>query len=309
MAVRPVADGRARRRSGRRAAGGPPAGGRAATVGPRHRPGGRPSRRRARRSASTATAMPARRSKHLGRLPGAEALGRVQTARALRELPAVDAAYARGDDPHRPRPGDRPGRLQPAGERLRGGGRPDLRRPGQRAGLRRVLLVAAGVGVAGRRRRRGRGSRTDPRATFVLVDRERDRRIVHLDRPPRRAAGRGHGRAARPSTNGPSSRPTGPKPGPSTATDARLEHLRPHAGAAAGRCAVRDLPPGRRRRGRRPVARAAGEHRHRPGHPRGRDPTGRRRDGRHRPRRARADGGATPSAAPRCTRPTPWPLR
>lgn len=37
--------------------------------------------------------------KHLGRLPGSEALGRVQTARALRDLPAVAAAYERGEIP------------------------------------------------------------------------------------------------------------------------------------------------------------------------------------------------------------------
>ena len=37
--------------------------------------------------------------KHLGRLSGSEAHGRTQTARALRELPAVEAAYARGDVP------------------------------------------------------------------------------------------------------------------------------------------------------------------------------------------------------------------
>lgn len=34
--------------------------------------------------------------KHLGRLPGRESLGRVQTARALRDLPCVEAAYAAG---------------------------------------------------------------------------------------------------------------------------------------------------------------------------------------------------------------------
>ena len=37
--------------------------------------------------------------KHLGRLSGAEAHGRTQTARALRELPAVEAAYGRGEIP------------------------------------------------------------------------------------------------------------------------------------------------------------------------------------------------------------------
>ncbi|WP_436794985.1 HNH endonuclease signature motif containing protein [Actinospongicola halichondriae] len=37
--------------------------------------------------------------KHLGRLPGAEALGRVTTARALRGLPTVEDAYARGQIP------------------------------------------------------------------------------------------------------------------------------------------------------------------------------------------------------------------
>lgn len=37
--------------------------------------------------------------KHLGRLSGAEAHGRIQSARALRRLPAVDAAYARGSIP------------------------------------------------------------------------------------------------------------------------------------------------------------------------------------------------------------------
>ena len=37
--------------------------------------------------------------KHLGRLSGSEAHGRTQTARALRELPAVEAAYARGEVP------------------------------------------------------------------------------------------------------------------------------------------------------------------------------------------------------------------
>jgi len=37
--------------------------------------------------------------KAIGRLPGAEALGRIRTARALRELPLVEAAYARGDIP------------------------------------------------------------------------------------------------------------------------------------------------------------------------------------------------------------------
>lgn len=37
--------------------------------------------------------------KHIGRLPGSEALGRVQTARALRELPAVAAAYERAQIP------------------------------------------------------------------------------------------------------------------------------------------------------------------------------------------------------------------
>ena len=37
--------------------------------------------------------------KHLGRLSGGEAHGRVQTARALRELPAVEAAYASGSIP------------------------------------------------------------------------------------------------------------------------------------------------------------------------------------------------------------------
>ncbi len=37
--------------------------------------------------------------KHLGRLPGAEALGRLTTARALRDLPAVEAAYALGQIP------------------------------------------------------------------------------------------------------------------------------------------------------------------------------------------------------------------
>ncbi|WP_436793344.1 HNH endonuclease [Actinospongicola halichondriae] len=37
--------------------------------------------------------------KHLGRLPGSAALGRVTTARALRDLPAVEAAYARGGIP------------------------------------------------------------------------------------------------------------------------------------------------------------------------------------------------------------------
>ena len=37
--------------------------------------------------------------KHVGRLPGAEAHGRVQTARGLRLLPAVEAAYGRGEIP------------------------------------------------------------------------------------------------------------------------------------------------------------------------------------------------------------------
>ena len=37
--------------------------------------------------------------KHLGRLPGRESLGRVQTARALRDLPCVEAAYAVGKIP------------------------------------------------------------------------------------------------------------------------------------------------------------------------------------------------------------------
>ncbi|MDE0803638.1 MAG: hypothetical protein OSA99_09975 [Acidimicrobiales bacterium] len=37
--------------------------------------------------------------KHLGRLAGRESLGRVQTARALRDLPRVDAAYAAGRIP------------------------------------------------------------------------------------------------------------------------------------------------------------------------------------------------------------------
>ena len=37
--------------------------------------------------------------KHLGRLSGGEAHGRVQTARALRDLPAVEAAYASGAIP------------------------------------------------------------------------------------------------------------------------------------------------------------------------------------------------------------------
>ena len=37
--------------------------------------------------------------KAIGRLSGAEALGRVRTARALRELPLVEAAYRRGDIP------------------------------------------------------------------------------------------------------------------------------------------------------------------------------------------------------------------
>jgi len=37
--------------------------------------------------------------KAIGRLPGAEALGRIRTARAPRELPLVEAAYARGEIP------------------------------------------------------------------------------------------------------------------------------------------------------------------------------------------------------------------
>lgn len=37
--------------------------------------------------------------KHLGRLTGRESLGRVQTARALRDLPCVEAAYAAGQIP------------------------------------------------------------------------------------------------------------------------------------------------------------------------------------------------------------------
>jgi hypothetical protein len=52
--------------------------------------------------------------KAIGRLPGSEALGRVQTSRALRRLPLVEAAYAEGRIPTETRPGHRPHGGEPA---------------------------------------------------------------------------------------------------------------------------------------------------------------------------------------------------
>jgi len=87
--------------------------------------------------------------KAIGRLSGSEAHGRVQTSRALRHLPLVEAAYGRGEIPTEHVRAHRPHHRQPPGRSLGARGGSGLRAPRHRVGLRRLLRGAQAMGSVG----------------------------------------------------------------------------------------------------------------------------------------------------------------